>query len=766
MAESFNESDEQVIAPLIQSSEIIDGAIKAVFEDGREDETVKHLKSFIARKESAIDDKCSYNHHAFYASVEELVEIQKEFRELKDDIALFNQRLQNTGSEMLNQADALVRKRAIRTNIEGAIESIRKCRLCMVTATKAYHQIAENSLYPALKTIRELEKQLTGIAEFKVGIVLQQRIPVLVQVIIQKVFDGFCEWAEPETNLDMAHMIGEKHMDLARLKIEDPSATQIIEDAEDDLPIADDLPGMKKVSLCCHVMEALQSHEKFRRCYIETRMAMFHNHMKLDNPRGRFIKRHEIQWELYLTSICGVFVIEDQIMHSYAEQFTSRVDTVEMWSGVQERLLEELESKIGLMSAEQHLELAELTAAFATAMHSVGFECDQLLQFVNGSSGQFKSKLAQKLEEEFTAYASKSNLQSTRVQSEHDFRSAIEATMYSPPGYNSTRRPQLPFEFAFSRSFIHLCDESKQFMEQFGAMSQEDDDVFDEKEIIDCLSTYTNCIRDALSAALNPAFTQAATAVQIYIDISYLIQKFAPQCEAVWLVDKCGASPDRPASTLVPMLAPLHEQATELLCESIQHHVQQLLAPASAQIPWDAEEIDSKAALTPSPFVEKLQQYFVTEVFVNLNRLEADRSGLKSSDVDRDRKEVETQIFTALNDGFLELIQTQEKLTIVAVKAISRDLNEIIESVNTHSKLRTLKIRDCFAGGLLMCKLLTEPGEIVAIRDSGHKESVYSKLSDSLLLSILLKFEAGLKGGLFDTDEQKDVKATIKALKK
>ena len=67
-------------------------------------------------------------------------------------------------------------------------------------------------------------------------------------------------------------------------------------------------------------------------------------------------------------------------------------------------------------------------------MYSVGFECDQLLQFVNGSSGQFKSKLAQKLEEEFTAYASKSNIQSTRVQSEHDFRSAIEATMYSPPG--------------------------------------------------------------------------------------------------------------------------------------------------------------------------------------------------------------------------------------------------------------------------------------------------------------------------------------------
>lgn len=37
------------------------------------------------------------------------------------------------------------------------------------------------------------------------------------------------------------------------------------------------------------------------------------------------------QWEDYLTTIVGVFVIEDQIMHAYAEQFTSKVDTMEMW---------------------------------------------------------------------------------------------------------------------------------------------------------------------------------------------------------------------------------------------------------------------------------------------------------------------------------------------------------------------------------------------------------------------------------------------------
>lgn len=69
---------------------------------------------------AAIDDKCTYNHHAFYTSVEDLIEVrslsvvlmvsqvQMEFRSLKDDIFALNQKLQSTGNRMLNQADELV----------------------------------------------------------------------------------------------------------------------------------------------------------------------------------------------------------------------------------------------------------------------------------------------------------------------------------------------------------------------------------------------------------------------------------------------------------------------------------------------------------------------------------------------------------------------------------------------------------------------------------------------------------------------------------
>lgn len=60
-----------------------------------------------------------------------------------------------------------------------------------------------------------------------------------------------------------------------------------MDEDHDDLPLVQ----MTEVSLCCHVMDSLKCHDKFRSCYLETRKAMFRNHLKLDNPRGLFKKR-------------------------------------------------------------------------------------------------------------------------------------------------------------------------------------------------------------------------------------------------------------------------------------------------------------------------------------------------------------------------------------------------------------------------------------------------------------------------------------------
>jgi len=752
----FNESDEQIIAPLIESTESIDGAIKAIFEDGREDECQVHLEKFIKKKEQAIDDKCTYNHQAFYASVDELMQVQTDFRELKEDIQFLNSKLQSTGNKMLTQADELVRKRLIRKNIESALQILGTCRQCMATAKKAYEQIADNSLYPALKTIRELEKQLTAISEYKVGIVLQQRIPVMVDAIVKKVFNGFCEWSEPEANLDIAHAIGEKHMDLARARMENPNDE--MDDDQDDLPLVE----MTKVSLCCHVMESLKCHERFRACYIETRKAMFRNHLKLDNPRSRFKKRHQILWELYFTTIVGVFVVEDQIMHAYAEQFTSKVDTQEMWEEVQKNLMSELEIEIQMMSADAHVDLAKSTQELSVAMLSLGFDCGTISALVKSTSGEFKQKLKSQLDGAVERYSRNDNLAPHKVQSESEF--SLSVAVVGLPAHQG--KPALPHTFAFSKAFYDLCNECTDFFRKFGQFSQDDDDEFDEAEVMTCQKLFGESFMGALQVHFNPQSTSVNTAVRNLVDLWYLVTKFAPKCESVLLVQECGAKEDR-APTFVPILKPILDQVSEHLASVVCGEVHKIVADGASQIVWDQEEEDAKAKLNPSAFVESLLKFFTSEVFVHLQMLEPEKCKLNASEIENERKKLETTILTETNSSIVGLIDSPPKVTKFAMEAVQRDVTAIINELKNGnmSKLRSIKINNCFADVKEICDLLLKPGEIAKIADENYRTSTY-KSDTKRLTSMLKKWEAGLPTKVFgNTPEQDEVAAALEALK-
>eukprot|EP00658_Telonema_sp_P-2_P045386 TRINITY_DN3333_c0_g1_i2.p1 TRINITY_DN3333_c0_g1~~TRINITY_DN3333_c0_g1_i2.p1 ORF type:complete len:199 (-),score=72.13 TRINITY_DN3333_c0_g1_i2:213-809(-) len=161
-----------------------------------------------------------------------------------------------------------------------------------------------------------------------------------------------------------------------------------------------------------------------------------------------------------------------------------------------------------------------------------------------------------------------------------------------------------------------------------------------------------------------------------------------------------------------------------------------------------------------------IRDSFSTEVFVNLNRLEPERCGLKASEVERDRKEIEVQLYGAMVQILLAILEMAPKVTKVAFSAVDRDLQAIMESLQQHSKLRTLKRKECFAPITQLCKMLTNPGEVGRAVDPQYRQDNYeSMVSEKWLVPVLFKYEAGLKGQMIGkTDDQKDVDALLKAL--
>lgn len=90
-------AQDNVLVSLVES-EHLGPALKAVFESGKEKECVENLKGYIHRKQSEIEDICSFHYQEFIHSVDELLEVRNDTSLLKDSITKLNLELQDSAS--------------------------------------------------------------------------------------------------------------------------------------------------------------------------------------------------------------------------------------------------------------------------------------------------------------------------------------------------------------------------------------------------------------------------------------------------------------------------------------------------------------------------------------------------------------------------------------------------------------------------------------------------------------------------------------------
>lgn len=214
------------------------------------------------------------------------------------------------------------------------------------------------------------------------------------------------------------------------------------------------------------------------------------------------------------------------------------------------------------------------------------------------------------------------------------------------------------------------------------------------------------------------------------------------------------------------VLSPLLPMMSEHLCEVATSQVEQLVGPATNQIPWDAEQEDSRAKLNPSPFVQALLHFFQSNLFVHLQLLEPERCKLNPSEIEEERKYLETVILSHTGTCLVRLLDGPAKLTKVAIGALERDVQAIIgELKGGMCKLRALKIQQCFAQVLQVCRLLLQPDEMAKAVEEHYRSSVYPNLETSLLMPVLQKYFDGLPGNVFGkTEDQRVVIELLKAL--
>lgn len=190
------DESERVIPALVEGKQLTT-AIKTIFDRKWEESYETQLAAAIKLKDEEINKICHDNYEEFLGSVDNLLTIRNDIKELKKNIASLNMSVQSSGEELVAITRELVRHRFIRRNINQTLATMNNCQYVISLAVKANEQITTGKYFSALKTIEQLQNtHLPRLEGYQLGDYLKLHIPSLMNKIKAEAKSQFESWLE------------------------------------------------------------------------------------------------------------------------------------------------------------------------------------------------------------------------------------------------------------------------------------------------------------------------------------------------------------------------------------------------------------------------------------------------------------------------------------------------------------------------------------------------------------------------------------------
>jgi hypothetical protein len=125
--------------------------LKQVFEANKQDAFAKHLKVFIVKKESEIEELCSAHYQEFVGSVDQLLKVRQETVALKDSIESLNRIMGESGSDLISRRKEIIGLKRVAVNCDQAIKAVKKCMNVLEISTQIRAQVDVGKYYSALR---------------------------------------------------------------------------------------------------------------------------------------------------------------------------------------------------------------------------------------------------------------------------------------------------------------------------------------------------------------------------------------------------------------------------------------------------------------------------------------------------------------------------------------------------------------------------------------------------------------------------------------
>lgn len=511
------EESRTLLASLVESQRL-STAVKTVFERGWQNTFAVPLSQHVKRKRAEIKAICYEHSEDFVNSVDGLITVRAEMKELRAMIHELNEGTQTAGEALLQAVTRLNETRRVRRNIDEALEIAAKCHEVVKLVTKAEEHVRSLKYFAALKLIDQLRRvYLPRLFEFEFAKQLERHLPYMMIQIRDAVRAEFRTWLNHA--LAVTPKLGRAVMDqvderlqaelerkrkVRRARLQQVGAEE--KESESNRRVSASGAGPSSASAAAagaaaaaaaealatraqrweedafwnekalfdqfeldfgavyqalHVYENLGIAAQFQSLYRESRRAQALQIMDASpGGFGDFMKNHGA----YFASVAGVFVIDCAVMKS-EEELISRSFLDGIWENALARIKMHLAEQSAYVSDPTlFLQLKYSVVVLARALEMQGLHASQLVDFMADLRERFQQLLLARFRQGCKDVTARDTCEPMLVMGEQEYeRSVLGFGLSSAPASSLN----FPATMPFSAAVPALCRLVKAFVSDY-----------------------------------------------------------------------------------------------------------------------------------------------------------------------------------------------------------------------------------------------------------------------------------------------------------
>eukprot|EP00051_Salpingoeca_urceolata_P029566 m.6941 g.6941 ORF g.6941 m.6941 type:complete len:806 (-) comp2777_c0_seq2:85-2502(-) len=425
-------------------------------EDGHPGQFADSLTAYTKRMDTDIERMCNKYYESFIESIEELLTVRSSASDLKELITDGNDRLLESGHELLKSTEDLVAKRLIQKNILTAIEALSACLPVLRLYCKAISQLKQERYYPALKSLHELERdQLPVVCRYTFAKMMRARIPMLRLKVKQAAFVQLQDFL---ANIrDRCREIGEAAM-MQSLKTQNMDVTYGDTDFGEDL-CASDQADFSPLYRALHIYTTLGVRDEAQKYYREERrkqaQLVLQPVANMDTTNG---------YRDYLHQVAGFFLVEDTVLSTTAE-LLSRQWVDDLWESALIKVAAVIQEQLSrCRTATTIYGVKQLIVLFCQTLQGYGYSVARLFDILLQVKERFVAVLQEATGNEFRAIFAGDNYTPMQVTTEEEFLDVLAVYPYED---RVLQEAPFPRTFPFSRAVPEVFTRVEAFIKEF-----------------------------------------------------------------------------------------------------------------------------------------------------------------------------------------------------------------------------------------------------------------------------------------------------------